>query len=1042
MNPHRLNLFVVFAGLVSISVATLIGAPADEQSTSEVAFQRDAVEVVSIGSRFNRLTSEVWRYGQQFQRRDLQPVPANNPHAEPQPLRDRPERLALSADGTKLYVTLAGTEAVPGHEIAVIDVATETVLRRVPVGLRPYVPVLHPDGRFLVVTNELSNYATVIDTKTDKVTGEIPVDYYCQGLAFAEDGKRAWIANRYLDQVLVVQLQTQDDRLKGTVVEVGGFDDDAFFGSTELPPDLLRELSDRELSVAEIQAATRKGIGGINAILRAHCSRCHEEAAGGYVCGADPVVNFLSAVENSIGGQPYESPLIRAVVSTALGGFGDQSVTPLMHAGEVLFDQDDRDLERLVEWIRTSEGGPGIPVGNPGSHPKDVVLSRDGRHLFVGNTGTMDVSVVDVQANHEVGAIYVQNVAGHVLVAPDDETERDLLITLTMGIGFGAAPSRDPLGAETWDRDHPAAQFTVLRDPVTTDAFPIDQQHVMGPFEAVDGTWNIKMRDMQNDVVAVDLSRLSIPTFTPGMDMNYLLKANAYESHPGWVRYTSDTAEATTGDVKGDVPPELQRVHGAFPESAAVNGNRLYLTMAGTFEVVEWLVQPNAKDPAEKLVPLRTFPTGLRPVGIVAGADETPAAGKLYVANQIGESISIIDVETGDSRELPLRTDADPPLITDAERGELIVHSSVFTSDGDTSCLHCHYRDTGDGRAWGAAETVGQDRDGHLTTGGTLGIPQMRNVYAIQPYYFEGTHRLSEGQGADITEPASSIDFDRAIWAGDFTAVVSPVPPDQRRVMHEELKERVETRSLGEQWYDLEERRADFFRQQSVKYFGRKYELQDFYRFVSAWLGDSNHMLPNPYDQDQPSVRRGKTLFNSASVMCSVCHTPPEFTNKDLSLTHNERRALPPLTTISRRDASYTLISVRAMDIANGITEFEMEPDDRGRVEDKEGSFTTMQLRGIFDRPPVFLHHARTRSLREVLCTPEHPGLRRYRLPVLQGSEDVRPGRREIGFNETTARTPAGRLNPQDQTFDTHGGTSHLTARQIEDLLNFMLTIE
>ncbi|MEZ6077819.1 MAG: hypothetical protein R3C56_19745 [Pirellulaceae bacterium] len=78
-----------------------------------------------VGTRFDRLTSEVWRYRQPFQRRDLQPVPANNPYAEVQPVRDRPERLALSADGTKLYVTLVGTEAVPGHELAVIDIASK-----------------------------------------------------------------------------------------------------------------------------------------------------------------------------------------------------------------------------------------------------------------------------------------------------------------------------------------------------------------------------------------------------------------------------------------------------------------------------------------------------------------------------------------------------------------------------------------------------------------------------------------------------------------------------------------------------------------------------------------------------------------------------------------------------------------------------------------------------------------------------------------------------------------------------------------------------
>jgi hypothetical protein len=61
---------------------------------------------------------------------------------------------------------------------------------------------------------------------------------------------------------------------------------------------------------------------------------------------------------------------------------------------------------------------------------------------------------------------------------------------------------------------------------------------------------------------------------------------------------------------------------------------------------------------------------------------------------------------------------------------------------------------------------------------------------------------------------------------------------------------------------------------------------------------------------------------------------------------------------------------------------------------------------------------------------------------VLQGGEVVRPNRYEIGFNETTARTTEGPLNPEDQVFDTHGGTSQLTPQQIDDLMNFMLSIE
>lgn len=995
-----------------------------------------AKERTYTANAYGRLASEVWRYRAPFVARDLKPVPNNNPHALPQPRRDRPTRVTLSADGSKLYVTLPGTEERPGNELAVIDVRTQKILKRVRVGSRPYHAVLHPDGRHLVVTNELSNYASVVDTRTDTAAGIIPLDYYAQGVAFSTDGRRAWVANRYLDQVLVLDIDARTDGLRGRVRPIGGFDQAVFNGSRALSAEQRSALLRRGYTAAEVEAAAESGVGGLNALLRARCGRCHAHGAGGYIAGDDSVENYLSAIENSVPGQPEASPLLRAVLPVTLGGFGDVRSKAESHAGGVLFAADDPDLRRLQDWIRAAEQGPGILVGNPGSHPKDLVLSPDGRHLFVGNTGTMDIAVVDTTASHEVGAIYVQNVANFVALYDAPVSNRDLLVGLSFGAGFGTAKARDPLGGETWDRARPATQFTVLRDPKTTDAYPIERQQVMGPYDAVDGTWNIKMRDIQNDVLAIDLARLRIPAYRADLTLDYLLRANRYEVHDGWVRYTSDTAEATLGDVKGDIPPELQRVHGAFPEWGALLGDRLYVTMAGSFEVVEWQIQPEAGDPAERLVPLRRFDTGLRPVGIAAGS-AGPAVGKLFVANQLGESISIIDLKTGARTDTPIGRDRSPPLATDAEKGELIVHSSVFTADGDTSCLHCHYRDTGDGRGWGAAETVGQDRRGHLTAGGTLGIPSMRNTYAIQPYYFEGTHDLSEGQGADIAEPAAALDFDRPVWAGDFTAIRSPVPLNERRLMHEEIKERVEVRKLGDAWYDLEERRERFVQQQARRYFAQPYGIKDLYRFVGAWLGNNNHLLPNPFDRQHPSVRRGERLFNSAQVMCGVCHTAPEFTNKDRALANNDRRALPPLTSITRRDASYTLVSVNAMDRVNGF-----ETPNAGRIEEREGSFTTMQLRNLFDRPPVFLHHARARSLREVVLTPGHAGARRYRLPVLQGDEDVRPGRREVGFNELTERSAAGPLDPATQVVDSHGGTSHLTPRQIDDLVNFMQAIE
>jgi len=993
-----------------------------------------ADEKIYYQSQFDKLTSKVWRYQSTFNKHDLTPVSNNIPNRKDQPSRDLPTRVTTSKDGLKLYITLQGTENNPKNKIVVMDTSTNKILKRIDVGSRPYTSVLHPGGRFLVVTNEFSNYASVIDTRSDKVTNIIPLDYYAQDLKFSEDGKHAWVSIRYLDQVLVLNIKETENNLYGQISIQGGFDEQVFYGENTLPEQTLKDLQIRNYSKKQIHKALKKSTSGINAILRSKCSSCHNTHAGGYISGADAKENFLSAVENSIGGQPYSSPLLRAVLPKSMGGFGDENITTEFHPGGVLFRKDDPDLKKITQWIKQGYGGPGIPVGNSQSHPKDLALY--GKYLFVGNTGTMDVSVIDTSTNKLIGGIYIGNVASHLLI------KDNMLIILTMGAGFGATKERDPYGGETWDSNNPAAQYTVLRDPQNGfDAYPVDKQFVMGPFDAVDGTWNFKMRDIQNDIIAIDLSTidfkaLSLAQQTTRNSVNYFLKTIKYEAHSNWVRYTSDTAEATTGDVKGDIPPELQRVPGSFPEWACIVADKLYVSMSGTFEIIEWQIDSQANEASEKLVPLRKFDVGFKPVGITA------ANNKLFVANQLSETISIINLDKNTGSEQVVVGDLSVPAVyTDAERGNILIHSTIFSSDGDTSCAHCHYRDTGDGRGWGAAEVVGQNKWGHLTPGGTLGIPQIKNIFAIQPFYFEGTHLLAEGQGADINEPASSIDFDRPVWAGDYSQLFSPIPESKRRLMHEELKERVEVNKLGVKWHDLEYRRNAFFKDQSKKYFKKEYGLADFYRFVAAWMGNENRLLPTPFDKEHPSVKRGKQLFNSAQVMCSVCHSEPEFTNKTTLLANNDRRALPQLTTVTRRDASYSLASVYAMETANGDP-LGLKHTDKGRFEDKEGSFTTMTLRGIFDRPPVFLHHARARSLREVVLTPSHPAARKYLFPVMIGSENVRPNQKEIGFNELTQRSKKGELDKRNRIIDSHGGTSHLRAGQIEDLVNFMKVIE
>ncbi len=138
---------------------------------------------------------------------DLTPIPSSLSMGEvyyaQQPQRDHPYAVALSADGTKAYVTLRGDEAEPRSQVAVVDTTTLQVLSKIEVGSAPNDAVLHPEGRYLVVANRFSAYLSVIDTESDEQVARVPTPYYATQVAFNATGTRAWITNRWLDSVLV-----------------------------------------------------------------------------------------------------------------------------------------------------------------------------------------------------------------------------------------------------------------------------------------------------------------------------------------------------------------------------------------------------------------------------------------------------------------------------------------------------------------------------------------------------------------------------------------------------------------------------------------------------------------------------------------------------------------------------------------------------------------------------------------------------------------------------------------------------------------------
>jgi DNA-binding beta-propeller fold protein YncE len=131
-----------------------------------------------------------------------------------QPFRSEPRALALTPDGSKLYVTLPGREGYPDWRVAVVEARNQRVMKWLDLrpagqrrGTRPIGVKVSPLNTaiyarpYVVVLNMFGNFASVIDTATDTVIGEFETGFYGEKVIFNQDGTRLYITDRFKDQV-------------------------------------------------------------------------------------------------------------------------------------------------------------------------------------------------------------------------------------------------------------------------------------------------------------------------------------------------------------------------------------------------------------------------------------------------------------------------------------------------------------------------------------------------------------------------------------------------------------------------------------------------------------------------------------------------------------------------------------------------------------------------------------------------------------------------------------------------------------------------
>ncbi len=100
-----------------------------------------------------------------------------------------PEQLAVSADGTKLYIASEDT-----GQAVILDAATGRQIASMPVGGEPEGVTLSPDGRWVYMSSEEDHQVAVIDTTSDKVVATLDVGLRPRFTEFSDDGALAFIS--------------------------------------------------------------------------------------------------------------------------------------------------------------------------------------------------------------------------------------------------------------------------------------------------------------------------------------------------------------------------------------------------------------------------------------------------------------------------------------------------------------------------------------------------------------------------------------------------------------------------------------------------------------------------------------------------------------------------------------------------------------------------------------------------------------------------------------------------------------------------------
>jgi len=122
-----------------------------------------------------------------------------------------PFNLALSDDGKKLFIV-----AEENNSLLIVDTQKGKVTRKIKVGTRPHSVILDNDENFAYVSNQWSDFVSVIDLNKMSVTDTLKTGNGPAGIALSADEQFLYVVNSYTSDISVIDLRSGKERKRLT----------------------------------------------------------------------------------------------------------------------------------------------------------------------------------------------------------------------------------------------------------------------------------------------------------------------------------------------------------------------------------------------------------------------------------------------------------------------------------------------------------------------------------------------------------------------------------------------------------------------------------------------------------------------------------------------------------------------------------------------------------------------------------------------------------------------------------------------------------